>query len=54
VNIIVQALEIKPLYELLDTLRNTDGVYARCQLYGMLLKREGLKYEFNGLTGEAE
>ncbi|XP_021927743.1 probable phosphorylase b kinase regulatory subunit beta isoform X5 [Zootermopsis nevadensis] len=47
-----QALENKPIHELLDTLRNTEGVYARCQLYGMLLKREGLKYEFNGLTVE--
>jgi len=54
VDIIVQALENKPLPELLDTLRSTEGVFARCQLYGILLKREGLKYEFNGLTGEAE
>ncbi|GFG40372.1 hypothetical protein Cfor_00569 [Coptotermes formosanus] len=46
------ALENKPLHELLDTLRSSEGVYARCQLYGMLLKREGLKYEFNGLTVE--
>ena len=53
-NIIVQALENKPLPELLDILRSTEGVFARCQLYGILLKREGLKYEFNGLTGKAE
>ncbi|KAJ4443780.1 hypothetical protein ANN_05558 [Periplaneta americana] len=47
-----QVFENKPLPELLDVLRNTEGVYARCQLYGILLKREGLKYEFNGLTVE--
>ncbi|XP_066991730.1 probable phosphorylase b kinase regulatory subunit beta isoform X2 [Anabrus simplex] len=45
-------MESKPIWELLDILRNTEGLHAKCQLFGILLKREGQKYEFNGLTVE--
>uniref|UniRef100_A0A1B6FN58 Phosphorylase b kinase regulatory subunit n=1 Tax=Cuerna arida TaxID=1464854 RepID=A0A1B6FN58_9HEMI len=44
--------ESKPLYEVLDAIRNATGLHAKCQLYGVLLKREGPDYEFNGATVE--
>ncbi|XP_015515633.1 probable phosphorylase b kinase regulatory subunit beta isoform X1 [Neodiprion pinetum] len=40
----------EPLCNILDEIRNTDGLYAKCQLYGILLKREGIDYKCNGLT----
>lgn len=42
----------KPLYEILDAIRNANGLFVKCQLYGVLLKREGSNYEFMGLTVE--
>ncbi|XP_075211939.1 putative phosphorylase b kinase regulatory subunit beta isoform X2 [Lycorma delicatula] len=44
--------ENKPLYELLDAIRNATSLKAKCQLYGVLLKREGPHYEFNNMTVE--
>ncbi|XP_001601216.1 probable phosphorylase b kinase regulatory subunit beta isoform X2 [Nasonia vitripennis] len=35
---------------ILQTLRNTAGLYAKCQLYGIILQREGENYEINGTT----
>ncbi|XP_012280936.1 probable phosphorylase b kinase regulatory subunit beta isoform X3 [Orussus abietinus] len=40
----------EPLYNILNEIRNTDSLYAKCQLYGILLKREGINYEINGMT----
>lgn len=42
----------EPLCNILDEIRNTDAIYAKCQLYGILLKREGIDYKCNGTTGE--
>lgn len=39
------------LGNILNELRNSIGLYAKCQLYGILIKREGINYEINGLTG---
>ncbi|XP_043476951.1 probable phosphorylase b kinase regulatory subunit beta isoform X1 [Leptopilina heterotoma] len=40
----------QPLYSVLDEIRNSESLYAKCQLYEILLKREGINYEFNGKT----
>ncbi|XP_015430150.1 PREDICTED: probable phosphorylase b kinase regulatory subunit beta [Dufourea novaeangliae] len=40
----------EPLYNILTEIRNNKSLYALCQLYGILLKREGIKYEFNEIT----
>ncbi|XP_054258864.1 probable phosphorylase b kinase regulatory subunit beta isoform X3 [Macrosteles quadrilineatus] len=42
----------KPLYEVLDGIRNATGLHVKCQLFGVLLKREGPNYEFKGSTVE--
>ncbi|KAH0952753.1 hypothetical protein HN011_010888 [Eciton burchellii] len=40
----------EPLGNILNELRNSVGLYAKCQLYGILIKREGINYEINGMT----
>lgn len=40
----------EPLCNILDEIRHTDGLYAKCQLYGILLKREGIDYKCNGTS----
>ncbi|XP_029168646.1 probable phosphorylase b kinase regulatory subunit beta isoform X3 [Nylanderia fulva] len=40
----------EPLCNILNELRNTTGLYAKCQLYGILIKRQGINYEINGMT----
>ncbi|XP_015607737.1 probable phosphorylase b kinase regulatory subunit beta isoform X2 [Cephus cinctus] len=40
----------QPICNVITEIRNTDGLYAKCQLYNILLKREGIDYEINGLT----
>ncbi|XP_049964722.1 probable phosphorylase b kinase regulatory subunit beta isoform X1 [Schistocerca serialis cubense] len=47
-----QVLWNKPTWEILDVLRSTEGLHGRAQLFGLLLKREGPNYEFNGATVE--
>lgn len=39
------------LGNILNELRNSIGLYAKCQLYGILKERQGINYEVNGLTG---
>lgn len=39
------------LGNILNELRNSVGLYTKCQLYGILIKREGINYEINGVTG---
>lgn len=39
------------LGNILNELRNSVGLYAKCQLYGILIKREGINFEINGVTG---
>lgn len=41
----------EPLYNILNEIRNNKSLYSLCQLYGILLKREGINYEINGITG---
>nr|CAD7452768.1 unnamed protein product [Timema tahoe] len=45
-------LAMKPIWEILDALKSTEGLYARAQLFGIILKREGPKYEFGDQTVE--
>ncbi|XP_076755298.1 putative phosphorylase b kinase regulatory subunit beta isoform X2 [Xylocopa sonorina] len=40
----------EPLYNILNEIRNSNSLYTLCQLYGILLKREGIDYEINGTT----
>ncbi|KAK7865402.1 hypothetical protein R5R35_001882 [Gryllus longicercus] len=41
----------KPTYEIIEVLRaTTEGLHARSQLFGLLLKKEGPNYEFNDVT----
>lgn len=46
-----QHLETKPIWEVIDAIRGSSGLHAKCQLFGILLKREGPNYDVNGLTG---
>lgn len=41
----------QPLYNVLNEIRNSESLYTKCQLYEILMKREGINYEFNGKTG---
>lgn len=41
----------EPLSDILSEIRNSVGLYAKCQLYDILVKREGINYEINGTTG---
>lgn len=41
----------EPLSNILNELRSSIGLYAKCQLHGILVKREGINYEINGTTG---
>ncbi|XP_034936041.1 probable phosphorylase b kinase regulatory subunit beta isoform X2 [Chelonus insularis] len=43
-------LSNEPIHVIINELRNADGLYAKCQLYGIILKREGINYEINGMT----
>lgn len=40
----------KPTHEIINALRNTESIYCLCQLWGILLNREGSNYEVNGLS----
>jgi phosphorylase kinase alpha/beta subunit len=40
----------RSLPDILEALRSTDSIYCQCQLWGILLKREGPNYEVNGTT----
>ncbi|XP_046386371.1 probable phosphorylase b kinase regulatory subunit beta isoform X1 [Ischnura elegans] len=48
--VILSSFNSKPTWEILDNLRSTEGLHARSQLLGVLLKREGPDYEFAGTT----
>lgn len=41
----------EPLYNILSEIRNNKSLYTLCQLYYILLKREGINYDINGMTG---
>ncbi|XP_053979168.1 probable phosphorylase b kinase regulatory subunit beta isoform X1 [Hylaeus volcanicus] len=40
----------EPLCNVLSEIRSNKNLYSLCQLYGILLKREGIDYEINGIT----
>ncbi|XP_066584416.1 probable phosphorylase b kinase regulatory subunit beta isoform X2 [Prorops nasuta] len=40
----------EPLCNVINEIRNSPGLYAKCQLFGILLKREGINYDLNGTT----
>ncbi|XP_039952153.1 probable phosphorylase b kinase regulatory subunit beta isoform X2 [Bactrocera neohumeralis] len=40
----------RPTPEIIETMRNTESVYCLCQLWGILLEREGPNFEVNGLS----
>ncbi|XP_058979879.1 probable phosphorylase b kinase regulatory subunit beta isoform X3 [Musca domestica] len=40
----------KPTHEIIDALRSTESVYCLCQLWGIILNREGPHFEVNGLS----
>lgn len=42
----------KPIYEVLDAIRTTESLYARCQLFGILQKREGGQYKVHDVPVE--
>lgn len=48
--IILQHYNHKPTHEIIEALRNTESVYCLCQLWGILLNREGPHFEVNGLS----
>lgn len=41
----VQHYKDKATWEVLDAIRNTENIYAKCQLWGVLLKQHGPLYE---------
>lgn len=48
--IIFQYMAKEPVNDILNEIRNSVGLYAKCKLYGILIKREGINYEINGTT----
>ncbi|XP_059481695.1 probable phosphorylase b kinase regulatory subunit beta isoform X2 [Neocloeon triangulifer] len=40
----------RPTWDIVEAIRNTDGIYAKSKLIGVLLQREGPHYEYSGLT----
>ncbi|KAI5742782.1 hypothetical protein M8J77_011338 [Diaphorina citri] len=44
--------EDKPIYDIIDAILSAPGIFSKCQLFGLLLKREGASYECLGNTVE--
>lgn len=40
----------RSLPDIIEALRHNDSLYCQCQLWGILLNREGPNYEVNGQT----
>ncbi|XP_059220834.1 probable phosphorylase b kinase regulatory subunit beta isoform X3 [Stomoxys calcitrans] len=40
----------KPTHEIIEALRRTESIYCLCQLWGIILNREGPGFEVNGLS----
>lgn len=40
----------RPLHEIIAALQGTDSIFCQCQLWGIILQREGPHYEINGTT----
>lgn len=48
----LQSYQNKSINEIIHTIRNGVGLFSQAQLYGLLLKREGLEMEVNGFTSK--
>jgi len=48
----LQSYESKNNNEIIYTINNGVGLFSQAQLYGLLLKREGLDKEVNGSTSK--
>ncbi|KAI8125814.1 putative phosphorylase b kinase regulatory subunit beta [Lucilia cuprina] len=46
----VEQYNHKPTHEIIDALRSTESLFCLCQLWGILLNREGSHFEVNGLS----
>lgn len=42
----------KSINEIIHAIKNGIGLFSQAQLYGLLLKREGLEMEVNGSTSK--
>ena len=40
----------KSMGDILNALRNSESIFCQCQLWGIILHREGPNYEVNGVT----
>jgi hypothetical protein len=49
-----QSLKHESTSNIIQVIRYTEGLFAKCQLYGILLQREGLDYSINGSTGMSQ
>lgn len=47
-NLFLQEYAVKPTWEILEAYKFIDGYYARCQLLGFLMKREGSDFQIDG------
>lgn len=50
--LVFQHLKNKSTAELIDEVRNTTNIYMKCQIFGILLKREGMDFKINNNTIE--
>lgn len=48
--IVISDFQTRPISEILAAIRGTDSIFCHCQLYGIILQREGPDYEINGTT----
>lgn len=48
----LQSYQYKSTNEIIHTIRNGVGLFSQAQLYGILLKREGLEKEVIGSTSK--
>ncbi|XP_039227671.1 probable phosphorylase b kinase regulatory subunit beta isoform X2 [Drosophila yakuba] len=46
----VAHFDTKPTPDIINALRSTDSIYCLCQLWGIILNREGPHFEVNGLN----
>lgn len=44
----IQEYKNRPLPDIIEALRQTTSIYCKCQLWGIILSREGPHYEING------
>lgn len=46
----LQEYNNRPLVDIIEALRHMNSIYCQCQLWGIILNREGPNYEINGET----